>query len=437
LFQRGEEDVSLRSGTAAYGSIESIVTATGEVLPEQTVSLIAAQPGVVAETLVEIGDEVTAGAELVRFDTRLLQSAVDQAEMALSLRQIQYERLFQPATQAELRAARAAVDSARAAYNQLLKPVDQETLDSAQDQRDQAYQAYEDALDALREMESTSGASEADLTAARDRAKQAEIAAWQAELQLQLLSAGPDSNTVTAAQARVAQAQAELNRLTQGPSALEIQQAEIEIEQAELALEKAVAQLAQMTLYSPIDGVVAEIGVREGMLAASNRPAVVIVDLARLHIDVEIDEIDIIKIGVGQEVRITLDALAGKTIDGRVADIAPTSTSASGIVTYSARIDLAPTAEPLRPGMTATAAIVVERHEDVLLVPNWAIRFDRDSGQAFASVLGSDGETLSEVAIALGLRGEQFSEVTSGLQAGQTVAVSLQREALVGPDVGE
>jgi HlyD family secretion protein len=77
--------------------------------------------------------------------------------------------------------------------------------------------------------------------------------------------------------------------------------------------------------------------------------------------------------------------------------------------------------------MSANAAIIVDEVDDVLIVPNWAIRLDRETGQAYVNRLAGDG-TIDEVIIITGLRNEQFSEVISGLNAGDEVVVTNERE---------
>jgi multidrug efflux pump subunit AcrA (membrane-fusion protein) len=77
--------------------------------------------------------------------------------------------------------------------------------------------------------------------------------------------------------------------------------------------------------------------------------------------------------------------------------------------------------------MTANASIVVEEIEDVLIIPNWSVRLDRESGLAFVNKLTADGQIV-EVTVETGLRNEQFSELLSGLEAGEIVVVTNERE---------
>jgi multidrug efflux pump subunit AcrA (membrane-fusion protein) len=79
--------------------------------------------------------------------------------------------------------------------------------------------------------------------------------------------------------------------------------------------------------------------------------------------------------------------------------------------------------------MTANASIVVDEKDNVHIVPNWAIRLDRETGRAFVNRFAGDG-TVEEVTVDIGLRNEQFSEVVSGLNEGDRVVVTNERAGL-------
>jgi HlyD family secretion protein len=143
---------------------------------------------------------------------------------------------------------------------------------------------------------------------------------------------------------------------------------------------------------------------------------------------VSVDEIDIGQIKMGQEVDIILDALSDAAVSGVITDIAPTAdTTGTGVVTYLVTINIESDDVPLKPGMTANASIVVEEKDGALIVPNWAIRLDRETGQAFVNRLLADN-TIEEVPVVTGLRNEQFSEIISGLTEGDVVVVTNERE---------
>jgi len=146
------------------------------------------------------------------------------------------------------------------------------------------------------------------------------------------------------------------------------------------------------------------------------------------HLDVTVDEVDVAQLTSGQAVSITVDALPGALLRGHVERIAPTAMTVGGLVSYSVRLALDDGAADLRAGMSATAEIVVAEAHTVVLVPNWAIRRDRRTGQAYASL--QQGEALVEVPITTGLRGEAYTEVVSGVAAGDVAAVTTARDTL-------
>ena len=88
-------------------------------------------------------------------------------------------------------------------------------------------------------------------------------------------------------------------------------------------------------------------------------------------------------------------------------------------------------AASLRPGMSASAAITVDELDGVLVVPNWAVRLNRETGEAFVLIRRADG-TIEEVVVETGLRNEQFSEVVGGLNEGDVVVLTNEREGLGG-----
>jgi HlyD family secretion protein len=195
---------------------------------------------------------------------------------------------------------------------------------------------------------------------------------------------------------------------------------QIQVEQAQLRLDQARGLLADATLTAPHDGTITAVGVKQGELSGM-QPAFVLTDLSRYHIDAMIDEIDIGRIVEGQPVTITLDALSGETLTGRIEQAAQTATVDSGVVTYKVTISLDPTAAALRAGMTANADIVTERRDGALLAPNRFIRVDRLTGKTFVDRLV--GGQLQPTEIQIGLRDEFSSEVLAGLEEGDLIAL--------------
>jgi HlyD family secretion protein len=146
--------------------------------------------------------------------------------------------------------------------------------------------------------------------------------------------------------------------------------------------------LNKATIRSPIDGVVLKRGVDPGQFVATSLQAPVLFiiaeDLRRMEVLVDVDEADVGKVSIGQRVSFGVDAYPERKFPAEIKDIRYGSEVVQGVVTYKAVLSIDNSELLIRPGMTATAEIVVQRVQDALLVPNPALRFSpaaQSSGQ--------------------------------------------------------
>jgi len=148
---------------------------------------------------------------------------------------------------------------------------------------------------------------------------------------------------------------------------------------AEADMHLAQLNLSKTCICSPIDGVVLKRSVDPGQTVAATLQAPVLFsiaeDLAKMEIQVDVDEADIGTVREGQNATFRVDAYADRKFDARLRLVRFASETVQGVVTYKAILDVDNKDELLRPGMTATAEIVVERVQDAVLVPNAALRF--------------------------------------------------------------
>jgi HlyD family secretion protein len=254
------------------------------------------------------------------------------------------------------------------------------------------------------------------------------FAAEVARVQLALAKKGGSQGQLSVAYAQIVQARAVLSQTMASPPALQIEQAEQAVRQAATTLQVARLRLAQTVITAPYAGIVASVNIKVSEPAGPGAPALVLIDDSRFHLDVTVDEVDVAQLKVGQGVSITIEALPGVALDGRVGQLAPIATVQGGLVNYTVRLLLDSTSAPVRTGMSATAQVVVAEVHDVVLVPNWAIRRDRRTGQVYASL--ERNEALVEVPIVSGLRGESYTEARSGVGAGDVAAISTQRQTI-------
>ncbi|HXF68954.1 MAG TPA: efflux RND transporter periplasmic adaptor subunit, partial [Thermoflexus sp.] len=418
---RAQPSASPETVTIRRGTLRITLSAAGKIRPRAQAVLNFATPGTVAEIFVREGETVRKGQPLARLDTSDLELAVRQAEIAYLTQQVVYSQTVQGPKPEELAAARAAVRSAQAALQALEKGPDPLDLEMAR----LNYEIAKNALwQAQLTRDKTAGSplsAPVDLDLANARVGQAELQAEVARLQYEKLRAGARPEQLEAARAQLAQAQANLARLQ--PDALTVERVRLQLEQAHLQLEQARRQLEQATLTAPFDGTVIALNIEVGQVVGAGVPggAIVLADLSDLHLDLTVDEVDVVRLKEGMPVEITLDAMPGRTFRGHIESIAPAATESGGAATYRVRVILDERDPALRVGMSATVEIEVERRENVLLVPNAAVRRDRETGRAFVNRMV--GDRVEEVEIRLGAQGETESEVVEGLREGDVVVL--------------
>ncbi|MEZ5780886.1 MAG: efflux RND transporter periplasmic adaptor subunit [Rhizobiaceae bacterium] len=160
-------------------------------------------------------------------------------------------------------------------------------------------------------------------------------------------------------------------------SAVAVAEAQLQIAEAQLSLQE--TDLSKTKIYAPIDGMVLTRSVDPGQTVASSLQApvlfVIAADLRKMELKAAIDEADIGAVAAGQPAHFTVDAFPGRTFNARIRDIAYASVDTDGVVTYDARLDVDNQELLLRPGMTATVAVVTREAKYVVTVPAAAFRF--------------------------------------------------------------
>ncbi len=479
----------LREATVARDAIASTVNATGAIEPEALVTLTFGLGGTIIDVNAVRGQEVTEGEVLAQVDTAELALAVRQAEDALLIQELTLTQRVDggpsPAqlassqadtqaaeanvqvAQANLASAQAGLQQAQAQRAQLLAGATsgqiaqaEAQVSAAEQQQKQAQEAYNRTIECHtfvvpgtnQEEEVCPGlgvpeeqaraaleAATLNLQAAQAALSDLQNPAGPADLQLADAAIAGAAAQVQAAEGNVAAAEAQLARaraaadlMVEKPTTEETAILEAQVSSARTSLELAQLRLRQGQLVAPINGRVASVLVREGEQAVPGSPAITVLNENAYHITVSVDEIDIDLVEAGQPVIITLDALPDLPVEGVVSEIAPTSTSTTGVVTYLVTINIDEGASSdLRPGMSASAAITVDEMAGVLVVPNWAVRLNRETGEAFV-LIRRPGGAIEEVVVETGLRNEQFSEVTRGLAEGDVVVLTDAREGLSG-----
>jgi len=332
------------------------VSATGNLQPTNEVQVGSEQSGLVTQVFVDNNDRVAAGQPLARLDTARLNDALVQAQASLA------------SAEAQVATAEASSAQARATLAR----------------QEEVYRISGHRVPA-----------ETELDTARADARRG--------------VAG-----VRAAQAQVRQARA--------------------------AVSSAQTNLSKATIYSPVNGVVLSRQIDPGQTVAASFQAPVLFtiaeDLSRMKLEVRVDEADVAQVHAGQRATFTVDAYPGRTFPATVTRVdvganasgsttsgssASNATSASGsVIAYTAVLAVDNPSFELRPGMTATANIVTSERQNVLLIPNAAMRWSPERDAAGAKAGGATSVLVPRIGRRGGGGGR---EVSIGRGSRQTVYV--------------
>lgn len=292
-----------------------------------------------------------------------------------------------------------------------------------------AYQtAVQNEISGLAAAEARVASAQADLDALlagpnADAVAAARAQLARAEAELARLTGASRQNAIAAQQAQFEAAQARLAQLTADPRASDIARAEARLAQAQAQLEAARIRLDEATLRAPFAGTIAAVNVAPGE-AVSGQAPIVLIDVSRYLVKVTVDEVDIARVAIGQPVEVTVDALNAPPFSGQVVNIEPLPAGTSGITAYRVTVAFDPAGQPVRPGMTTSAAIIAATRSNVLQIPANAVR--NVGAKTLVEVVTTDENgqrKLVERSVLVGLRANGMVEIQSGLAEGEQVVV--------------
>ncbi|RIK29636.1 MAG: hypothetical protein DCC55_37830 [Chloroflexi bacterium] len=449
-------------------SVIGRVSAAGHIALSSRRYVVLEGSGLVTHVNYYVGDTVEVGDALIILDTTDLERALRRAELTVeasknSLAQLAEEpdaneiaraeaeliaaqenlkTVEAGPTQREVDAARATLSSAWARYNELTAPMSEAQRTQLEAQRRSAEITMRETqreYDKIRWQGDAGMSSQAaelqratieyerinaefELSAAG--ADQSEIqsalaSAQDAQKQLDDLLAKPTDAELASAAAQVAGAQATLDALKKGASVLEVQSVQIQLEQALVDLEEAHANLQKAQVIAPSSGVVIQLDAQVGQRLAAGEVVAVLANPQELELPVQVAEVDIDEIRIGQAAEITIDALLGRPFQGEVARIAPVSSDTSGVVNYQVTIRL--TDDDLagvRPDMTAVAEFIDSAASGGWLVPTSSLR--QENGETVVAVV-RNGQTLDVGVTPGAVQGEWTVVQSLALQSGDQV----------------
>lgn len=396
------------------GSLVTSISAIGKVRANQQATLVWKTSGSVENIAAELGETVTTGQILanlsqVSLPQSLIMAQADLVEAEKALEdletsaksattqamqnivtfsrqvkdaQYQLDNFTPPASQADLEAMQAlditkkALDEAREAFepykyypsSNSLREELKETLDQAQSDYNTAVKRVE---------------YEYQLTVAEDNLDKArqDYEKWVN---------GPEESQTLAVQARIAAAQ---------------------------------SAISQSKIEAPFSGTITRSSLQTGDQVNPNQEAFRIDDLSSLFVELQVSEVDINLIQIGQKVTLSLDAIRNKQYNGIVTEKGLVGNESGGVVNFSVTVKLNDPDQDVRPGMTSDVEIIIAQNEKSLLVPNQAIRTD-SSGKQVIYVVTDTGE-VKVVSIQIGASSDTHSEILAGeVKAGDRIQLN-------------
>jgi HlyD family secretion protein len=312
-------EVQYRTAKIERGNLSATVSASGAVNPVTQVSVGTQVSGQIKELFVDFNSEVKAGQLIAQIDPESFEYRVRQS-------------------QADVDAARAAVLTAQANV-----AAAQATVSRAQVDVDEAKRTYERNQTLVEKQF---------------------IAQSEADKARALVNTTTEQMKSNQAQVSVAQAQ--------------VKSAQANVVQREAALSQARIDLTRTKITSPVNGIVIKRAVEKGQTVAASLQApelfVIAQNLSDMQVDSSIDEADVGRIRMGQRASFTVDAFPGQTFEGEVKQVRKAAQTVANVVTYIAVVAFNNSGGRLLPGMTANVRITTDTRENVLKIPNAALR---------------------------------------------------------------
>ena len=425
--------------TVQVGTLTSTVEGTGTVGSMLSTTIKWPTGGQVDKVNFKIGDQVKAGDVLATLlqdsNQSNLESALVTAEQNLaqltSPQAIANAKLAVTTAQTDVINAQAAVNNQQYWKNDALIQDQYAKLVIAQANLDKAQTAY----DSAKVGDYINNSGEASLYQAFYNAQQAYNTAQyyyslysQKPTQRQLDQA---QATLDLANAKLAEAQTYVAALTGGSvPANATGTALLQLNQARLAVQTAQENLDADNLTAPFNGTITQSDVIPNQVVSAGSQAFRIDDLANLVVDVQVVEIDITHVEVGQPATITFDAIPNKTYNGKVIKTDLAGTVAQNSVNFTSTVQLTDADALVRPGMSANVTIVTNKVENALLVPSTSIFTDANGGQYVYLV--QNGATTT-VPVTVGAVSDSTTQITgNSLKAGDTIVLSFASSSATG-----
>ncbi len=388
-------------------TIKEMVSASGKIFPEIELSISSDVSGELVELYVKEGDSVTVGQILAKIDPEVFQSAVERVSATVDN------------TKAQLANSKANLSRAEAGLQQVI--AQQKQIEAQIENAKTVHSRNEQLL------------------------KDGVIA--QADFDNSLSSLRSLEANLEAGKATIASSEAGVEAAKQT-----VKGAEFSVKSAEASLKETNTSLKRTSVFAPMSGVISMLGKEKGetVLGTTQMTGDIIfkiANLSQMEIQVDVSENDVLRVGLGDKVEIEVDAYQDRAFTGVVTEIANSASNTTGAMalttdqvtnfTVKIRIDRSSYEDllgkgrrfPFRPGMSGSVEINTETVKDVVSVPIQAVttRTDEEKkkktgdDEVLEVVFLLEGDTSRMVEVKTGLQDDEYIQILSGLESGQTI----------------
>jgi multidrug efflux pump subunit AcrA (membrane-fusion protein) len=419
--QAGKVTTTYRTAPVAYGTITQTIGMAGNIAPVTEADLNFAAAGTVLSVAATVGETVVKGEELAAQDSTLLAAQLAQAKATLAAAQAKVAQDQAGPTAQNLAPAQNQVGSAQVSVNSTTtslsdtKAINAQSVAAAQsvvNQDNVAVAADCPSLPACTQDQAKLATDQQTLTTVKVKAQQSnDQAAAQLASAKQQLAAAKSSLAATYASTT--------------PQTIQIDAAQVQIAQVNVNTLK--HQVAGAVLVSPIDGVVSQVNIKAGqsVTGAGTTYAIVIYTPGAYQIAGTVSDAQVNLVAAGQSVQVT-PAGSTQALLGKVTAISPAATISSGVATFGVTAQLTDTSNSIKPGISATASIVVKQVVHVLTVPTSAVHTTATGSTVQILVNGAP----QSVAVQVGASDPLRTEILSGLQLNQVVVIAVVTSAV-------
>lgn len=431
----------------SLGDMRDVVTASGVVYLKDEQIVYSSTDAKVKEVLVEVGDQVVEGAEIVTYEVETtrenLERQIKEAEISLSNQQISLKSLMLPASQSEITNLEKQVDNANdSVYNS------QKNISDNELKIDQQKQAIEKARLELEKAEKTISDTEIllqagavsqetydDAVTARDNKADT---LRKEEDTLETLNLQQESNlrSLHAAEKTLQTAQKDLADagvvLAEESEKLNYQKQVNQISLSQISLDNLKKQLNEVvdSDVSPISGTVTTVSVSRGSKAEEDTVLLKVADFNQLIVKADISEYDTPKLVLGQKVTMTSDGLSNVVYTGTITKISNSASTQSAVSGSETVVPIEISVDnpdgKVKPGFNLDLEILIAEQPSALGVSISAVQKDKQTEEYYVFVVERQGEEriLKKTTVTLGIYTDMQVEITSGLSEGDMVLTS-------------